>query len=53
MTRTVDITPTWKGVLPLILYALESGTDQGKRIAREELQRMAEAADAYNASQPK
>lgn len=48
--RTIDITPTWVAVLPILLAALENGTDEGKRIAREELQRMADAADLYNAS---
>ncbi len=44
----IDLTPTWQGILPLLLAALEDGTDQGKQIAREELQRMAKAADAAN-----
>jgi hypothetical protein len=48
----IDITPTWKGLLPLFLTALEIGTDEGKRAAKEELVRMAEAADAYNTPPP-
>lgn len=47
--KTIDHTPTWKGALPLILAALESGTGVGKAMARAELVRMAEAADDYNA----
>lgn len=51
MGNTVNITPTWKGVLPVLMAVLEHGTDEGKRQAREELTRMAEAADQYNALQ--
>lgn len=46
---TIDATPTWRAILPIILTALEIGTPEGKRIAKEELERMADAADAYNA----
>lgn len=48
--RVVDVTPTWRGVLPALVAALEDGTAEGRRIAREELARMAEAADNWNAS---
>lgn len=47
---TIDLTPTWTGVLPIIIYALENGTEEGKRMAKLELKTMAEAADRYNAS---
>lgn len=50
---TIDLTPTWQGVLPILLAALENGTDEGNKIAREELRRMAEAADRFNASTSK
>jgi hypothetical protein len=43
-----DITPTWKGILPLLLAAYKDGTDKGREIAKLELQRMAEAADLWN-----
>lgn len=42
---TIDLTPTWQAVLPILLAALEDGTAEGKKIAREELHRMAKAAD--------
>lgn len=45
---TIDLTPTWEAILPILLAALEDGTDAGKKIAREELTRMAKAADAFN-----
>lgn len=48
--RTIDATPTWAAVLPLLRAAIENGTAEGRRIAWEELARMAEAADKWNAS---
>jgi hypothetical protein len=51
--RYIDITPTWSAVLPVLLFGLDAGTPEGRKIAREELARMARAADAYNASLPK
>lgn len=47
--RVIDATPTWAAVLPMLCLALENATEDGKRIARAELQRMAEAADRFNA----
>lgn len=46
--ETIDLTPTWAAVLPVLLAAIENGTDEGRRMAREELARMAQAADKYN-----
>lgn len=44
-TEPHHLVPTWSGLLPLLLFTLESGTDTGKRLAREEFARMAQAAD--------
>ena len=49
--ETIDATPTWEGILPLLLTAHEDGNAQGRKIALEELTRMAKLADAYVASQ--
>lgn len=49
MTRTVDLTPTWAGILPALFAALEYGTAQGQAIAKEELSRLARAMDSRNA----
>lgn len=50
MTRkqigTVQLQPTWRGVVPLLIAALTDGTPEGRRIATEELYRMADIADA-------
>ena len=51
--RYIDVTPTWSAILPVLLFGLEAGTPEGRRLARVELARMAQAADAYNASLPK
>lgn len=42
----VDVTPTWEGVAGIIALALECGTFEGRKIAREELTRMAKLADS-------
>lgn len=44
--KTIDITPTWRGVLPLLLAAYADGTAKGRASAFAELQRMADIADA-------
>jgi hypothetical protein len=48
MTRTVDITPTWKGVLRLMVEVAGNGTsEKGRQSAWAELTRMADLADRY------
>lgn len=48
--ETIDLTPTWKQILPALLLILDRGSKQGRDSAIEELNRMAEAADAWNES---
>jgi hypothetical protein len=50
--NAINLTPTWAAVLPVLITAIEIGTDEGRRLARQELARMAQAADQYNASIP-
>ena len=50
---TIDCTPTWAAILPILLLALEEGGETGKRAAREEITRMAAIADLHVASQKK
>lgn len=45
--ETIDMTPTWSGILPLLLYSLENGGSEAKQAARTELRRMAQIADMY------
>jgi len=47
---TIDVTPTWAGLLPTLLAVHENAmTVDAKRTAFAELRRMAELADAYAA----
>lgn len=50
MTTTIDLTPTWTGVLPILIAGIENGTAEGRKIAIDELSRMARAADAVKDS---
>lgn len=45
VAKTIDITPTWEGVLPIFLAAYTQGTFEGRKAAQEELVRMARIAD--------
>jgi len=50
--RTIDITPTWSGLLPVLLMGMDdpdSVTREGRMIAKQELANMAKAADKWNA----
>ena len=49
--KTIDITPTWEGILPALLAVIENGNFEGRKVAIEELTRMAQLADLYVASQ--
>lgn len=43
--KTIDITPTWRGILPALLAVYTDGTAKGRADALKELQRMADIAD--------
>lgn len=45
---TIDLTPTWRGIMPMLIAGLIDGTDQGRRIATEELFRLANMVDEVN-----
>lgn len=45
-TKTVDLTPTWREILPALLALLEMG--ETRQVALDELSRMAQAADSWN-----
>jgi len=47
----IDLTPTWSQALNLFITVLEDGTTEGKKIAREELKRMASLLDQFIANQ--
>lgn len=45
--ETIDFTPTWQAVLPIMIAAIENGTFEGRKLAIAELNRMASLADRY------
>ena len=47
MTKTVDLTPTWQGILPALLDLVRSDNYKTREIAERELRRMAGLADGY------
>ena len=46
-TQTVDVTPTWRALVPLLVALAENPNTQHDALM--ELGRMAEAADKWNA----
>lgn len=46
--KTIDLTPTWSGIINGLIMLLEDGTEAGKHDARIELRRMATILDAFN-----
>lgn len=44
----IEVTPTWLDVLPVLILGLTDGTEEAQKAAREELARMARAADKWN-----
>lgn len=46
--ETIDVTPTWSGLLGYMLTVLADGNEEGKRLIKEEFKRMAMAADQAN-----
>jgi transcription elongation GreA/GreB family factor len=46
-TRTINVTPTWSGLLPNFLAMLESNNAESRRIGMENLEKIAKLADAY------
>lgn len=45
---TVDLTPLWSELLPMMLEIYHTGNDGQRDTLRAEFQKMARAADAYN-----
>ena len=43
--RTIDLTPSWREVAKIIEIGLTCGTYDGKKMARDELHRMASMLD--------
>ena len=45
MSKTIDITPTWEGLMPALFRVLESGSIEAKGSVRAELMKLARFAD--------
>ena len=46
MTRYIDATPTWAGIMPALLAAIADGTPAAQDAARAEIMRLARQMDA-------
>jgi len=42
---TIDVTPTWQGILPTLVALIERGDYKGKKAAVSELNKVAKLAD--------
>lgn len=45
--RVIDVTPTWRAILPVLLTVYKDGNAAGQMEADRELHRMADLADIY------
>lgn len=43
--KTIDLTPSWEATAEILILVLDNGTEEGKRLAKEEIRNMAKAAD--------
>jgi hypothetical protein len=50
LVEMIDMTPTWQGILPALIVMLTEGNANTREAGRLELEKMARAADLYNAS---
>ena len=49
MSKTVDMTPSWSTAMDILIMILESGDDEGKERAKQELRSLAKQVDQKNA----
>ena len=45
MSETIDITPTWSDVMPILIAAIRHGGEDGASVAEAELRRLAAEVD--------
>ena len=50
-TQTVNIAPTWEATARMMLVLLKDGTEEGKKMAREEIINMGRKLDEIRAAQ--
>lgn len=46
-SQTINVTPTWEAILPLLLAVYTDGNFTGRKESEAELRRMAQLADRY------
>lgn len=46
--KTIDCTPTWEEILPMLIRLLNSDKTEARQCAHDELLKMAKIADHYN-----
>ena len=52
MKKSIDITPTWAGIVPELLEAYASASPMKREDIRAEFLKMAKAVDAYASASP-
>lgn len=48
-TKTIDVTPTWEAMVPVLMYLIRNSQQAHLHAAEQELRNMAQAADRWNA----
>jgi hypothetical protein len=48
---TIDMSPTWESLIPIMLLVAKEGSSKGQAEMRKEFVRMAKAADRWHALQ--
>ena len=49
--KTIDITPTWSATMDILILMLESGDDEGKALAKQELRDLGKQLDEMKGSE--
>ena len=49
MSTKVDVTPSWSTAMDILILMIESGDDEGKALAKQELRSLAKQVDQKNA----
>lgn len=49
MKKTIDVTPTWAAMVPVLMYLIRNGQASATQAVEQELRNMAMAADCWNA----
>ena len=50
MSKTIDMTPSWSTAMDIIIMMFESGDDEGKALAKQELRDLGKQLDEMKES---